>query len=180
MGCDHDHRAEPAPPEPFRELARRLDHDHLGGPRHTDMDVYFIPVQGDRRSSGYRALQSHSPEEIITVDHNFDYLLGQTVLVLVDPAANNGHDVASARIVKVYNGGQHVNLRVLYDVAAGDGYVTSIPLFADEDEARTFAPQSPTLNVAYWPHIAPPAELDGDDQADGADTAPGAPAAGDE
>lgn len=113
------------------------------------------------------------------MDHNFDYLLGQNVLVLVDPAANNGHDVASARIVKVWNGGKHVNLRVLYDVAAGDGYVTSIPLFADEEEARAFAPQSPTLNVAYWPSIAAPAELD-DDQADRADTTPGAPAAGDD
>lgn len=114
------------------------------------------------------------------MDRKFDYLLGQTVLVLVDPAANNGHDVASARIVKVYNGGKHVNLRVLYDVAAGDGYVTSIPLFDGEEEARAFAPQSTTLNVAYWPHLAAPAELDGDDQADGADTAPGAPAAGDD
>ena len=103
------------------------------------------------------------------MDPNFNYLLGQKVLVLVDPAANNGHDVASATIVKVYNGGKHVNLRVLYDAAAGDGYVTSIPLYDGEEQAREHAPQSPTLNVAFWPSLAAAAELD-DDQDDAATT----------
>lgn len=117
------------------------------------------------------------------MDHNYDYLLGQTVLVLVDPALNNGHDVASARIVKVYNGGELVNLRVLYDVAAGDGYITSIPLLDGEASARAYAPNSPTLNVAFWPNPADEIERDGDPVPTGpaaAETTPSAPADVDE
>jgi len=97
------------------------------------------------------------------MDNGQNYLLTQTVLVLVDPAANNGHDVAGARITKVHNDGS-VNLRILYDVAAGDGYAANIPLFADEAAARDHVKQATTLNIAFFADVATP-EL-GDDDAE--------------
>lgn len=68
--------------------------------------------------------------------------LGRIVLAPVDPAINNGADVAPAVITRVWND-TVVNVRVLCD---GDAMVwkTSATLCADEESARG-------KHAVYWP-----------------------------
>lgn len=68
--------------------------------------------------------------------------LGRIVLAPVDPAINNGSDVAPALITRVWSG-ELVNVRVLLDSDAVL-WKTSVSLCADEDAARG-------MHAVYWP-----------------------------
>lgn len=74
------------------------------------------------------------------------------VQVLVDPALNNGSDVAPAVIARVWgeaaDGSHTVNLRVLYDGPAVD-WKTSASLYPDEAAAR--ASGKTAGFAAFWP-----------------------------
>lgn len=89
--------------------------------------------------------------------------LGRTVLVTVNPAQNNGSDVAPATIVRAWSD-ELVNLKVHTD-GATDLWLTSIPLHADRqalDEAAAKwrdsmlaggyqAGNVPNYSGAFWP-----------------------------
>lgn len=69
--------------------------------------------------------------------------LGRIVHVLVDPAINNGADVAPAVITRVW-GDSMVNVKVLLD-AAGEQWQTSVNLYTER-------PDNPELTrAAWWP-----------------------------
>ena len=91
--------------------------------------------------------------------------IGRIVHVLVDPAQNNGSDVAPALVVRVWgepHGGtdglerrQSVNVRVLGDNAESM-WLTSIELFDTRPRAEALAaakPHNPQgyRAVAFWP-----------------------------
>ena len=74
------------------------------------------------------------------------------MMMLVDPAKNNGSDVAPAIITRVWS--DHlVNLRVLYDGHGTVEWMTSVGLFDTEDEARecenTYS--GGLTCAAFWP-----------------------------
>lgn len=78
--------------------------------------------------------------------------VGRIVHTIVDPALNNGADVAPAIITRVWSD-TTVNLRVMYDGASVD-WITSASLHADEDAARErvalgASPQKG--HNAFWP-----------------------------
>ena len=78
--------------------------------------------------------------------------VGRIIHTLVDPARNNGADVAPAIITRVWSD-TSVNLRVLYDGASVD-WVTSATLHADEDTAREHVAmgiQPMSGHQAFWP-----------------------------
>ena len=68
--------------------------------------------------------------------------LGRIVLAPVDPAQNNGADVAPAVITRVWSD-EIVNVRVLLDSDAVL-WKTSVALCADEEAAKG-------LHAVYWP-----------------------------
>jgi hypothetical protein len=77
--------------------------------------------------------------------------LGRVVIVLVEPTMNNGSDVASASITRVWS--KHpdgdrwtINAKVTLDSSGGDLWKTSIGLFDTEEQARANGPHS-----AFWP-----------------------------
>lgn len=72
--------------------------------------------------------------------------LGRIVLVAVDPAQNNGSDVAPAVVTRVFSGdevsGWVINVRVLLDG-------TDVPWRTSQrliDE-----PDAPRVGIAWWP-----------------------------
>ena len=69
--------------------------------------------------------------------------LARMVLAVVDPALNNGADVAPAVITRVWSD-ELVNVRVLLDSEAVL-WKTSVSLCADEDTARAKG------HAVYWP-----------------------------
>lgn len=76
--------------------------------------------------------------------------LGERVLVLVDPAQNNGGRVAPAQITRV-NEDETVNVSITLDVAGATGYAAHIPIVANLTEALATQEDSPVLNIAFWP-----------------------------
>ncbi|RCG19110.1 hypothetical protein DQ384_38180 [Sphaerisporangium album] len=104
--------------------------------------------------------------------------IGDMVHVLVDPAGNNGSDIAAGIVtrawepIKVNNRGERVdrldpedlkeepgvrdawliNARVQYDTNQSD-WLTSLTLYADEDSARERFPDLPPAvpQRAFWP-----------------------------
>lgn len=84
--------------------------------------------------------------------------LGRTVHTFVDPALNNGSNVAAAMIVRVWSESL-VNLRVFVDGKSDVLSMTSVGLYADQDAAV----QAPTYTTAsdgsrlpaaaFWPPI---------------------------
>lgn len=75
--------------------------------------------------------------------------LGRVVLALVNPATNNGADVAPAVLTRVWNeqpdGSWVVNCKVNLD-GDGSAWLTSARLFDDEAQARAFGGQA-----LFWP-----------------------------
>lgn len=76
--------------------------------------------------------------------------LGRVVLVLVEPTTNNGSDTAPATVTRVWSeqqdGSWLVNVKVALD-SVSDRWLTSIPLFGTEDDARAYTGP----NAAFWP-----------------------------
>jgi len=70
--------------------------------------------------------------------------LADSVLVRVNPAQNNGSDVAPAVITRVW-GPTMVNLRVLIDEPTMPLSMTSVTLFASEQEAGD------NERACWWP-----------------------------
>lgn len=87
--------------------------------------------------------------------------LGRAVQVLVDPALNNGADVAPAVVVRVWSVGPEsstVNLRCFLDSATAQGaeWATSRYLWPDEATARAQQDSTPSGCVsvhAFWPTL---------------------------
>lgn len=89
--------------------------------------------------------------------------VGRIVHVLVDPASNNGSDIAPAIITRVFSD-DLVNYRILLDANGEPVWRSSAKLCADEAAAR-FAHAEwvkvaneggihgdrPTGNIAFWP-----------------------------
>lgn len=89
--------------------------------------------------------------------------IGRIVHVSVDPASNNGSDVAAAIITRVWSK-ELVNIRILSDSAANPEWKTSVALVANQQAAMdivakrraTIEPSESTLwrvagLIAYWP-----------------------------
>lgn len=89
--------------------------------------------------------------------------IGRSVHVQVDPASNNGSDVAAAVIVRAWgtyttNDGlgdrETVNVRVLLDQDK-TLWLTSIPLFQTRPDSNALAAAMPHAgphpHVAFWP-----------------------------
>lgn len=76
--------------------------------------------------------------------------LGRFVQTRVDPAQNNGSDVASAQITRVFNDDM-VNIRVMLDAFTVPLWLTSVKLVCttDSDEAKSAVPAG--ASVAWWP-----------------------------
>lgn len=83
--------------------------------------------------------------------------LGRTVHVFVDPARNNGADIAPAVITRVWND-QGVNLRVLLD-GTDVPWFTSVALCDDRESAEKVTSYRVADNgdhypaAAFWPPI---------------------------
>ena len=85
--------------------------------------------------------------------------IGRIVHVLVNPAVNNGTDVAPAMITRVFGSGPSgqpvVNLRVWRDQQPADyDWATSRYLWADEGAARLAQGDAVLSHVglhAFWP-----------------------------
>jgi hypothetical protein len=86
--------------------------------------------------------------------------VGRIVHVTVDPAKNNGADVAPGVIVRVWGAPytpahdefgerQTINVRVLLDQQETP-WLTSIPLF-QERPTTAIAPDGSPARVAFWP-----------------------------
>lgn len=82
--------------------------------------------------------------------------VGRIVHVIVDPAVNNGTDVAPALITRVWSD-EMVNVRVLHDGPAvvpsqqnRQEWVTSVPL-AESREALDEGRETPATFGAFWP-----------------------------
>lgn len=78
--------------------------------------------------------------------------LCRQVLMFVEPALNNGADVAPATIVRVWSSGV-VNLKVHLDSANADLWKTSVPLFETREAAEASAANAggDRPYAAYWP-----------------------------
>lgn len=90
--------------------------------------------------------------------HNPRPAVGKIVHAIVDPAENNGSDIAPAIITRLWSpleagadssgeGAWCVSYRILYD---GDqvGWASSAYLFTDEQTARS---RTTTTQRAFWP-----------------------------
>jgi hypothetical protein len=71
--------------------------------------------------------------------------IGCIVITLVDPAKNNGADLAPAIITRVWNDTM-VNIKTLNDGLANE-WKTSVSLFGTEDEAR----ERGGYSSCFWP-----------------------------
>ncbi|WP_326829693.1 hypothetical protein OIE13_06025 [Streptosporangium sp. NBC_01810] len=80
--------------------------------------------------------------------------IGRIVHVIVDPAKNNGTDIAPAIITRVWSETPDswcVNYKIFYDGEAAPGYTTSAYLFENEEAARTSAEPAIPGSRAFWP-----------------------------
>lgn len=82
--------------------------------------------------------------------------VGRIVHVFVDPALNNGADIAPAVITRVWND-ELVNLKVLVDGKSEALWLTSVALCADRDSALEVSSYTTSSTggrlpaAAYWP-----------------------------
>lgn len=74
--------------------------------------------------------------------------IGRIVHVTVEPAYNNGSDIAPAVITAVWRD-DLINARVIVDSSSMPLWYTSIPLVETEEEARAKAPSYSA--AAFWP-----------------------------